>query len=47
MLANIASDLQVAEVCINVKAKTAEGLGFVGWEEGVAADVVALIERDA
>ncbi len=47
MVANIAADLQLAEVCINVKAKTAEGLGFVGREEGISADVVALIERDA
>ena len=27
------------------KAKTAERLGFVGREEGISADAVALLER--
>ncbi|MEI7431870.1 MAG: 2-C-methyl-D-erythritol 2,4-cyclodiphosphate synthase [Betaproteobacteria bacterium] len=46
MIICIAADLQVAESCINVKAKTAEKLGFVGREEGISTDAVALIERD-
>lgn len=46
MVTNIAADLQVAEGRVNVKAKTAEGLGFIGREEGISADVVALIEED-
>lgn len=46
MVANIAADLQVAEGCVNVKAKTAERLGFVGRCEGVAAEAVALIEHE-
>ena len=45
MIANISSDLRIAEDCVNVKAKTAERLGFVGREEGMSADAVALIER--
>ena len=40
----IAADLQVSESCVNVKAKTAEGLGFVGREEGISSEAVALIE---
>ncbi|MEI7613204.1 MAG: 2-C-methyl-D-erythritol 2,4-cyclodiphosphate synthase [Betaproteobacteria bacterium] len=46
MVACIAEDLQVPESCINVKAKTAERLGFVGREEGISADAIALIEDD-
>lgn len=45
MVARIAEDLGIAPDCVNVKAKTAERLGFVGREEGVSADAVALIER--
>ena len=45
MRANIATDLQLSTVCVNVKAKTAERLGFVGREEGVSTDAVALIEK--
>jgi 2-C-methyl-D-erythritol 2,4-cyclodiphosphate synthase len=44
MVANIADDLQVPKTCVNVKAKTAEGLGLVGREEGISADAIALIE---
>ena len=45
MVARIAEDLGIAPDCVNVKAKTAERLGFVGREEGISADAVALIER--
>ena len=45
MIRNIAADLQIAEGCVNVKAKTAERLGFVGRGEGVTAEAVVLIER--
>ncbi len=45
MIANLAADLQIPEDCVNVKAKTAERLGFVGREEGISADALALIER--
>ena len=44
MVARIAADLELAESCINVKAKTAEGLGFVGRAEGISASAVVLIE---
>ncbi|WP_301100849.1 2-C-methyl-D-erythritol 2,4-cyclodiphosphate synthase [Propionivibrio sp.] len=44
MVANLAADLQLPTDRVNVKAKTAEGLGFVGCEEGISADAVALIE---
>ncbi|MCM8594514.1 2-C-methyl-D-erythritol 2,4-cyclodiphosphate synthase [Accumulibacter sp.] len=43
MVANIAADLQVAVDCVNVKAKTAERLGFAGRGEGIAAEAVVLI----
>ena len=45
MVACIADDLQLPVGCVNVKAKTAERLGFVGREEGISADAVVLIER--
>ena len=45
MIACIAADLQLPADCVNVKAKTAERLGFVGRQEGISADAVVLIER--
>lgn len=45
MAANIAADLDIDAGQVNIKAKTNEKLGFVGREEGVAADAVALIYR--
>ncbi|MBK8387614.1 MAG: 2-C-methyl-D-erythritol 2,4-cyclodiphosphate synthase [Candidatus Accumulibacter sp.] len=45
MVANIAADLQVPAGCVNIKAKTAERLGFVGRTEGVATEAVVLISR--
>lgn len=47
MVSNIAADLQLAEGCVNIKAKTAERLGYVGREEGISADAVALVEHCA
>jgi 2-C-methyl-D-erythritol 2,4-cyclodiphosphate synthase len=47
MVANIAADLQVPAGCVNVKAKTAERLGFVGRAEGVATEAVVLISRES
>ena len=43
MIANIAQDLQMPTLDINVKAKTAEHLGPVGRGEGIEAEVVCLI----
>lgn len=45
MTANVAADLEVAGAQVNIKAKTNEKLGFVGREEGVAAEAVVLIYR--
>ena len=45
MTANLATDLGLPEDCVGIKAKTAERLGFVGREEGIATAAVALIER--
>jgi 2-C-methyl-D-erythritol 2,4-cyclodiphosphate synthase len=43
MVANIASDLKIVPGQVNVKAKTNEHLGFVGREEGIAAEAVVLL----
>ena len=43
MTANIAKDLNTPAENINIKAKTAERLGFIGRKEGIAAEAVCLI----
>lgn len=43
MRTRIASDLQVDTDQVSVKATTSEGIGFVGREEGMAAQAVATI----
>ncbi|GIZ51167.1 2-C-methyl-D-erythritol 2,4-cyclodiphosphate synthase [Noviherbaspirillum aridicola] len=43
MAENIAADLGIAPGQVNVKAKTNEKLGFVGREEGIAAEAIALL----
>ncbi len=45
MVANIAQDMQVPELCVNVKGKTTERLGFSGRGEGIAAQAVVLLTR--
>jgi len=45
MRANLASDLGVDIDRINLKATTTEKLGFIGREEAIAAEAVALLER--
>jgi 2-C-methyl-D-erythritol 2,4-cyclodiphosphate synthase len=45
MVSNIAADLGLEVNCVNVKAKTNEKLGYLGREEGIAAEAVALIYR--
>ena len=43
MRANIAEDLGVAVGQVNIKAKTNEKLGYLGREEGIAAESIALL----
>lgn len=43
MCSNIAADLGLPVDAVNIKAKTAEKLGFVGRGEGIIAEAVALI----
>lgn len=45
MVANIAADLGIPEGQVNIKAKTNERLGYLGREEGIAAEAVILIYR--
>ncbi len=46
MVSHIAADLRLSVNCVNIKAKTAEHLGFAGRGEGIAAEAIALIERE-
>ena len=43
MRQEIARLLGVGETCVNIKATTTEGLGFLGRAEGIAAQVVVLL----
>jgi 2-C-methyl-D-erythritol 2,4-cyclodiphosphate synthase len=45
MIANIAHDLDTQTSNINIKAKTAEHLGAIGRQEGIAAEAVCLIDK--
>ena len=45
METHISNALDIDKLCINIKATTTEGLGFVGREEGIAAQAVVLIEK--
>ncbi|MEW5805987.1 MAG: 2-C-methyl-D-erythritol 2,4-cyclodiphosphate synthase [Acidobacteriota bacterium] len=42
----IASTLRVSREMISIKGKRVEGLGFVGKGEGMAAQAVALLQRE-
>jgi 2-C-methyl-D-erythritol 2,4-cyclodiphosphate synthase len=46
MRRQIAQLLEVGEQCINIKATTTEGLGFLGRAEGIAAQAVVLLSGD-
>ena len=43
----IAETLKISVDCVNVKAKTEEGLGFTGSLQGIAAQAVCLLEKQA
>lgn len=45
MIEVISTDLGLAASCINIKAKTNEGLGHLGRKEGIAANVVVLLHQ--
>jgi 2-C-methyl-D-erythritol 2,4-cyclodiphosphate synthase len=47
MVSRIAEDVGVSPQQVNIKAKTNEKLGFLGREEGIAAEAVALLIRSA
>ena len=45
MVQNISSDLNIDPDQVNIKAKTNEKLGYLGREEGMAAEAAVLIYR--
>lgn len=45
MRAHISADLGIDAGCVNIKATTSEGMGFVGLGQGLACHAIALIER--
>lgn len=45
MRTNIASDLGINAVRVNIKATTSERLGFIGRAEGLACQAIALLEH--
>ena len=46
MMRNLATDLNVDQTAINLKAKTNEKLGHIGRQEGIAVTAVVLLVRE-
>jgi len=46
MIRNIAADLGIPPLSVNIKATTTERLGFVGREEGMGAQAVVLLSDE-
>lgn len=44
MRENISSDLSLTLSQVNIKATTTEGLGFIGQQQGIAAQAVVLLQ---
>ena len=47
MISRIAEDIGVSPQQVNIKAKTNEKLGYLGREEGMAAEAIAMLIRVA
>lgn len=45
MISRIAEDIGVSPQQVNIKAKTNEKMGYIGREEGIAAEAVAMLIR--
>ena len=46
-MGNIAADLEIDVGCVNVKAKTNEGIGHIGRKEGIGATAVVMVSKSA
>jgi 2-C-methyl-D-erythritol 2,4-cyclodiphosphate synthase len=46
MVEKIAAALETSQGCVNIKATTSEKLGFVGREEGIAAQAIVCLIKE-
>ncbi len=46
MIEHLADDLRIEQSRVNVKATTTERLGYIGREEGISVEAVALIDDE-